>query len=328
MIVLAAGLRWTTACNLVDDEPAVAEGGTDGPSDEQVCAEEFAALLEAGCPPGSLPQQHYDGGTSTVVLADDPGARVGLGVGLVVSFGGGAGADWVGSQVTQNSLCTTGCFAPSCGDGQYGCFAHWMSGALCSHYCSDEAIDQQACDELQQTCLGTDPGAGGTTGDDGGLDETGDEATGGGALDEPYDCGRWHPEAVVRPLPDGAFHVPQALVDLLVASLGDVLAECDGVRLRQGGDGGWVISRMRSAGLLGALGLRVGDELQAFDGVALDSLDALVGVLGGFVAEDGSARPIAPSHPGFSLRVRRGGQTLVRRLRVVPSTGEDGANGR
>lgn len=327
----AFALSWVVlagqACNLVDDdEPtAVGSGGTDGSADEQACLDAANTLLAMGCPPGLGPQVFYDGGGSRVVSIDDPGARVGLGVGLVVHFGGEAGADWVGYGVTQNSVCTYGCFAPSCPDGQNGCFAHWMSGGLCANQCSNEPIEQQACDEIQQACLDAEADSGETTGEEGGLDETGGGETTGGGADEPYDCSRWHPEAIEAPEPGGAFLVPQAIVDELVLGSGDALAECDGVRLRQGSGGRWVISKMRTRGLLGALGLRVGDELHAFEGVDLDSLDAIVGVLtASFLTEDGNPRQLSPSHPAFSLKVRRGEGRVELGLKVVPSAAGGG----
>lgn len=336
-LVLAMPVPWAMACNIVDDQPQIdPEDATDGSSDDdESCTEDFANLLEAGCPPGSLPQQFYDGGTSTVMLADDPAAQVGLGVGLVVHFGGQAGADWVGYQVTQNSKCTTGCFLPSCPTGQDGCFANWMTGALCAHYCTDAVIDQHVCDEFALSCTGADPTGAGTMGDDGGLDETGgdgdggDDETTGGVIDSPYDCTQWHPELVGQPVAGGPFHLPQALVDELVQSNADALAECDGVRLRPASSGRWMISKMRSGsgGLLGALGLRVGDELAELDGVGLDSTDALLGMLGRFIDEDGGPRQFSPGHPGFALRVRRGEQELEVGLRVVPSTIEMPAAG-
>lgn len=315
------------ACNLVDDdEPAdVGSGGTDGSADEQACLEAANTLLAMGCPPGLGPQVFYDGGGSSVVSIDDPGARVGLGVGLVVHFGGGAGADWVGYGVTQNSHCTYGCFAPSCSDGQDGCFAHWSSGGLCAHRCSNATIEQQACDEVQQACLDAEADTGGPAGEEGGLDETGGGGTTDGVTGESYDCSRWDPEAIEAPEPGGAFHVPQALIDELVIGSGDALAECDGVRLRQGSGGRWVISKMRTRGLFGALGLRVGDELHAFEGVELDSLDAIVGVLTtSFLTEGGGPRQLSPSHPAFSLEVHRGEGRVEIGLKVVPSVAGGG----
>jgi hypothetical protein len=193
-----------------------------------------------------------------------------------------------------------------------------MTGGLCSFSCSD-AVDQPACDAASQVCAGDGVGTG-SSGD--GLDETGD-----GAMGETYDCSQWSPGLIGQPVAGGPFAVPQALVDALVLGSAEPLAECDGVRLRQGSSGGWVIARMGSGGLLGALGLRVGDELEAFDGVALDSLDALLGILGRFVDEDGSPRQFLPSDPTVALRVRRGEQELVRGLRVVPSAIETPAGG-
>jgi hypothetical protein len=116
------------------------------------------------------------------------------------------------------------------------------------------------------------------------------------------------------------FHVPQALVDQLVLGNAEALAACDGVRLRQGSDGSWVISKMRRRGLLGALGLQVGDEIRALDGKKLDSNDAIVGVLTtSFLNEDGNPRQFSRSHPGFSLEVRRGERRFEVGLKVVPS---------
>ena len=114
MVSLTASAPWAIACNLIDDEPGTVSGDdTGGLSGAEACAKEFEAMLELGCPPGSYPWQDFDGGTSTIVQLDDPGARVGLGVGLVVHFGGGVGADWVGYHVTQNATCSTACLLPS-----------------------------------------------------------------------------------------------------------------------------------------------------------------------------------------------------------------------
>lgn len=331
LVPISAVAWWMSACNIVDDEPTLDDsGGTGGPSDNEVCIAQLETLKEVGCPPGYELHMVFDGSDSTVVLADDPGAAVGLGAGLVVHFGGKAGADWVGYEVTQGPTCSVGCFAPRCGEGQYGCYAiNPVTNGLCTYYCQDEAIEPQACDEVAEACLDSDPGMV----DGGGLDETGggeggaDETT-GGVMDEPFDCSRWHPEAIEQPEVGGPFRVPQTLVDQLVMQSGDSLVECDGVRLRPSRDGHWTISKMRHAGLLGALGLRVGDELRRVDDVELDSLDALASVLGRFIDDDGSPRQFDPSHPGFSLRVRRGREELVRRLRVVAVTDESHGGGR
>lgn len=50
--------------------------------------------------------------------------------------------------------------------------------------------------------------------------------------------------------------------------------------------------------------------------IELDSFDALVRVLGRFVTEDGQPRRLGIGHPDLVLRLRRGQQDLVRRLRV------------
>ena len=65
----------------------------------------------------------------------------------------------------------------------------------------------------------------------------------------------------------------------------------------------------------------VADDAPLFGGgLGLDSLDALVRVLERFVVEGGRPRRFAPTHPGFSLGVRRGKRDFARRLWVVPST--------
>lgn len=313
------------ACTIVDHQPTLDDsGGTGGPSDNEVCIAQLATLSEIECPPGLSPYAEYDGGASTVVLIDDPGVGVGLGAGLVVYFHGEAGADWVGYQVLQNSKCTMGCRAPDCPQGQTGCFSiDEVTYGLCAYYCSNDAIDEEACKEFSQECEIGRSGTGGS----GGLDETGgsggsDEADGettGGAHDERYDCSQWHPETIRPPMPGGPFLLPQALVDELVRSDADALIECDGVRLRQRSDGHWVISQMRSGGLAGALGLRIGDELTALDDVELDSLEAVIAALDHFVEEDGDPRQLSPDHPGFTLRIRRGQGSFPIALRVVPS---------
>ena len=318
-----SAIVWWAACNIVDDQPALDDsGGTAGPTDNDVCIAQLETIETIGCPPGYEIHAFFDSGDATVLLVDDPGAGVGLGVGLVVHFGGEAGADWVGYEVAQGATCSAGCFAPSCEDGQYGCYAiDPGTHGLCSYYCRDDAIDQETCDELAESCLG----AGASSGSDGGADETGGETT-GGVMDEPFDCSRWHPEAVARSEAGGPYLVPQALVDQLVLGSGEPLVECDGVRLRPSSSGHWTISKMRRGGLLGALGLRLGDELRGLDGVELDSLDALASVMGRFVDEEGSPRQFAPSDPGFSLHVLRNRQELVHRLRIVPVA--EGAEGR
>jgi hypothetical protein len=322
---LATTAWWAMACNIVDDQPTPTTVGDTGASSlSEECTQRFEALIASGCPPGSLPQVHQDGGTSKVLLIDDPAAQAGLGVGLVVHFGANADADWVGYHIYQNGDCTVGCFLPQCAEGQNGCFASWLSGGICSHYCTSDPIDQLACDELQQACLDAEAehGPGGSTGDDdGGLDDTGGgdaETTGGIMLDEPYDCTLWNPQAVLPPEPGGPLLVPQALVDQLVLANADPLTACDGVRLRQGIGGHWTISRMRHPGLLGALGLQVGDQLESLDGLALDSLHALARVLSTFVTEDGRPRRFAASHPGFVLGVRRDQQRVTIELRIAP----------
>jgi hypothetical protein len=337
MVIISGFAWWAVACNVVDDDSMLDDsGGTGGPSDNQVCIEWIDHMFDEECPPGYAPHAEFDGGTSTVVIVDDPGVGVGLGVGLVVQFGGAAGADWVGYQVKQNSKCKVGCRAPTCPDGQTGCFAvDTASGGLCAYYCNNEEIDQQECDAFAQSCEDTEPG--GTGGEDGGLDETGGgdgldetgdgETTGGvGVMEEAHGCGQWHPETIARPVKGGAFRVPQAIVDQLVLGNADALAECDGVRLRKGSNGRWVISQMHRRGLLGALGLRVGDELWALDGVDLDSIDASVGVLtASFLTEDGNPRQFSPSHPGFSLEVRRGERRFELGLKVVPPVAGGGS---
>jgi hypothetical protein len=334
LVLVSAVAWWVSACNIVDDEPTLDDsGGTGGPTDNDVCIAQLETLKEVGCPPGYELHAVFDGSDTTVVLVDDPAAAIGLGVGLVVHFGGKAGADWVGYEVSQGPTCSVGCFAPSCGEGQYGCYAiDPVTNGLCTYYCQDDVIEQQACDELAESCLG-DPGMGDgggldeTGGGEGGTDENGGETT-GGVMDEPFDCSRWHPEVVAQPEAGGPFRVPQTLVDQLVLESGDSLVECDGLRLRPSSAGHWTISKMRHAGLLGALGLRVGDELRQVDDVELDSLDALASVLGRFIDDDGNPRQFEPSHPAFSLRVRREREDFVRRLRVVPATDESHGGGR
>lgn len=313
--VIATSLLGSIACNIIDDEPG-SGGDTDGSTDEQACVDQFSLLLMEGCPPGYSAQLVYDGGGSTVVNMDDPGVGVGLGIGLLVDFGATAGADWVGYKVWQNSRCTMGCFGPVCPEEQFGCYASFPGDAgLCAHYCTD-ALDQQACNDLAMTCLGSggDDGLDETgTSDDGGLDETG-EASGGEEL-QAYDCSQWQPHTV-QPVGEATFLVPQPLIDELILRAGDPLVECDGVRLRPSAAGFWSISKMRETGLLGALGLRVGDELRALGGVELDSLDSLMRVLGRFLQDDGAPRRFPAHHPGFVLHARRGARDVVLDLRI------------
>jgi hypothetical protein len=103
MACMWAVAGWTGACTLVEDQPGIGDSAGTGSADvdDQACVDSFAALLAVGCPPGFAPELEYDGGASTVVLVDDPEAGVGLGVGLLVEFGGQAGADWVGYHVMQ-----------------------------------------------------------------------------------------------------------------------------------------------------------------------------------------------------------------------------------
>ncbi len=321
MIFLAAATQWMTACNLIDDEPGPRPGEDTGGSadDDQKCLDAAQALDELHCASGYTPQLHYDGGGSTIIEIDDPALAVGLSVGLLVGFGAGTKADWVGYKVTQNTVCTFGCFI-GCQSGQDGCVGDpELNGCL---WCAD-SIEQQECSDFVASCEPAEPDDDGgldETGGGEGLDETGGEETSGGVMGEADGCGQWHPEAVRRSVPGGAFHVPQALVDQLVLGNAEVLAECDGVRLRQGSDGRWVISKMRRRGLLGALGLQVGDEIRALDGKELDSIDASVGVLmASFLAEDGNPRQFSTGHPGFSLEVRRGERRFEVGLKVVPT---------
>lgn len=332
-ILLAASVLYTTACNLVDDDqpkPDPGEGDTDGFSDNEVCVQALDTVAELECPAGFAPQVHFDGGTSNVILIDDPTAQVGLNLGLFVDFGAGAGADWVATQVTQNSVCTYGCFS-SCPAGESGCFMNPASGGSCT-MCGPD-IDEQYCVDFVLACQGIDPGGTGGS-DDGGLDESGGaDETGGadttGGVMAGYDCSTWDPSIVYQLEPAGAYHLPQALVDQLVIGTADALAECDGVRFRETSTGHWAISAMGQSGLLGALGLQIGDELQAFDGVALTSLDAIAGILvTNFLTENGTPRQFTAAHPGFSLRVRRDERRFVLGLRVDPASsgGDDGGD--
>ena len=312
---LAALAQWATACNVVevDDEPRPEPGQDTGdPADDhQECLDAVQVLPELDCRPGYTPQLHYVDGGSTAIDVDDPAVAAGLSVGLLFGFGAGAKADWVGYDITQNSVCVVGCFI-GCQPGQTGCVGDPDVTVGCL-WCGD-GIEQQACTEFVSACQPGDPE------DDGGLDETGGGETTGGVMEAPYDCGQWHPEAIRQPVAGGAFHIPQAIVDELVLGVAEPLAECDGLRLRQASDGHWGISRMNNPGLLGALGLRVGDELRMLDDIELDSLGALASVLARFIAEDGTPRQLGVGHPGFTLRVRRGERDFVRQLRVVPSS--------
>lgn len=292
------------SCKIIDDDqPTI--GDTDG-NDAQACIDGFEELLREGCPPGSYPQVHYDGGSSTVVQLDDPQVAASLGLGLLVDFGVGAGADWVGYGVTQNGDCTLGCFVGGCALGQYGCYATNADGELCAYWC-DDVRDPEACAELAGVCL-----AGGTETGDGGLDDTG---TGGSPVQ--YDCTDWHPERV-QSLEGDRYLVPQSLLEMLVHDEADPLIECDRVRLWQGSEGYWQISQMDDGGMLGRLGLRVGDELRTLDDVSLGSLDGWLVAMGELVSDDGSLRELPTSHPGFSLGVRRPHADVVIRFRVVP----------
>lgn len=277
-------------CKVLDDDEPPTTSGTGGDAVAEIgaCAEILELVLEDGCPPSSYPQVHYDGGSSTVLRLDDPSVAAELELGMLIQFGVRSGADWVGYNIIQNGDCTAGCFVPGCATGNYGCYATYADGNLCSFWC-DSIEDADACTDLSATCLGVDS--------DGGLDDTG-----GGVA--PYDCDDWRPESVQS---SGGIHVvPRSLVDTLAREDAEALIECDGLRLRQGPEGYWSISKMADSGILGRLGLQLGDELRSFDGVSLDSFDGAIKAMDDIVGDDGP----------FLLRVRRRHADVDVRFRV------------
>lgn len=331
-ITLSLSVSCLLACNLIDDEPSSSddggngETGDPGPTDNEVCLAALDALPDLECAPGFSPQLFFDGGASNIVLVDDPAIQVGANVGLLVNFGVGAGADWLATDATQNTACTFGCFAGCApGGSQDGCFSNPASGGSCM-YCADE-IEEGACTDFVLACQGIDPDPGDGGGDpDGGVDETGgaDESSGGGADTTSgamaYGCEDWDPSSIYQPTAGGPFRIPQALVDQLVLGTADALADCDGVLFREANDGHWAISSMSGTGMLGALGLQVGDRLLSFNGVQLDSLDAIASTLvTDFLTKDGSPRQFSAADPGFSLRVRRGQKRFVVGLDIEPA---------
>lgn len=305
-LALLLGVATASSCKIIDDDQPTASD-TEG-HDAEACIDGFAELLSQGCPPGSYPQVHYDGGSSTVVQLDDPQVAASLGVGLLIDFGAGTGADWVGYRVTQNGDCTIGCFVAGCALGQYGCYATNADGELCSYWC-DDVKDPEACTALAAVCLGD-----GTETGDGGLDDTGTSDDGSGSEDTGdslvrYDCADWHPEAV-QPLGNDRFLVPRSLLEVLVRDHADPLIECDGVRLRQGPEGYWQISTMAAHGVLGRLGLQGGDELRSLDAVSLGSLDGVLAAMDALASDDRS----------FVLAIRRRHADLGVRFRVIADT--------
>lgn len=335
-ILLTAAMS-ASACSLVDDEPpdqhvSTTGGGeeadTEDPSDNLACINFYNATTAEGCPPGYTPQIHYDGGQTNVILADDPAAVVGANVGVLVNFGAGVGADWVAASFLQNSVCTAGCFAPQCDDGKDGCFATPASGGTC-HLCAD-TIAGQDCVDLVLACGGIEPDPGDTdgTGDSGGADETGGADTSGGAMAGGYDCTTWNPDAIYQKTKGSPYVVPQLIVDQLVYGTAGALAECDGVLFRETSTGHFAISAMSGTGLLGGLGLQIGDEIQALDGVELDSLDAIAGVLiGEFFSPTGAPRQFSTDDPAMSFRVRRGKSQFLLTLQIEPASSGPGSDG-
>lgn len=328
--VIALNLTTALACHVVDDdEPQV---GDTGPSSADICLAGVDSLSDLHCEPPYQPQFFQGGDMSTVINLDDPSVGVNVGGGMIVHFG--AGADWVGVNVTTNGDCAFGCFAvAACGPGSYGCFADTMPNDC--FYCGP-AITADDCSDFIAACTGTAAdtsggevdGSGGSDGA-GGADDTGGADTSGGADDTAgveeatWDCATWDPSKAGRLTAADAstFVVPQAVIDDLVNSSLATLGICDETKFsRKDGSSEWRVSAMHPKGLLARLDVRVGDVIERWNGAPLENSDVISLLAVDFFDAHGAPKQFTASHPGFTVQIRRTvrttTQTIIKKIVV------------
>jgi hypothetical protein len=269
------------ACNLVDDQPTdpIDHTGTDGGAGEAACLE-AAVEVQSQCVSPLQFVAVWDEGNSTMILADDPAAAVGVGPnGWLVKIV--SSADYVGTYQFDGGNCTIGC--GWCQPGQSLCYTGldengvpdcmlciegWVPdpGAQC-------ALHVAACPD------GLDDTGGGEgldeTGADGDLDETGAGLLDDGEEPAHYDCSHWDPVGAVTRDPRGSRIVDAAIVEEIAAHYGDPLADCDGTSFKQQPDGYFAVATIATNGLLAQLGLLPGDAILAIDGVPMNDIDIL-----------------------------------------------------
>lgn len=155
VMVLAACGSWTTACR-PDGEETEATGVEDDAAaqeehDRRACLEalrDFPQTKE--CRFGFTPQVLFGG---SVALAEDVVVPVCGDAGGLIDFDAIPGVDLVGYDVTQNSVCSFGCFS-ACGPRVNGCFVERLSNGHCG-VCR-QGFDRQACEDFVQICRATE----------------------------------------------------------------------------------------------------------------------------------------------------------------------------
>lgn len=319
--VISINLTTVLACHVVDDdEPQV---GDTGPSSADICLAGVDLLSELQCEPPYQPQFFQGGDMSTVINLDDPSVGVNVGGGMIVHFG--AGADWVGVDVTTNGDCAFGCFAvAACGPGSYGCFADTMPNDC--FYCGP-AITADDCSDFIAACTGsaadTSGGGGDSSGDAGGADGAGGADTSGGADDtagvegSPWDCATWDPSKAGRlnAADASTFVVPQAVINDLVNSSLATLGICDETKFsRKEGSSEWRVSAMHPKGLLARLDVRVGDVIERWNGAPLGNSDIISLLAIDFFDAHGAPKQFPTSHPGFTVQLRRTVRTTTQTI--------------
>jgi hypothetical protein len=309
--LFASGLA---ACNLVDDEPPIDQGATDGSVGEAVCLAQLE-VAQAQCLPGMTFIAMWDEGNSSMTLIDDPAANIGVGPNAwLVQVS--ASADYVGTYQFDGDTCTVGC--GWCGPGQSLCHSGLSEEGVpegCMACIPFDAPDVGSqCAQFITACMGPDGGLD-ETGSDGGLDETGSD----GGLDETgsdeglseseglleYDCAQWDPAGAVTLDMAGNAVVDAALVEEIAVHYGDPLADCDDTSFRLRSDGYFAIGTMNPNGLLAQMGLQPGDTILAVNGESMSDLNAIASTtvdlfLGSRITS------------GFTLAVRRGRETFAK----------------
>jgi hypothetical protein len=157
VILLAALVRGAIACIPGGDEAESGEDADDDAAqealDRQVCQDAADEWFERECPVGFGPSMHL-GDPFAFVPFEEVVVPICGDMGVFIDTAALAGMKRVGFDVTQNSVCTFGCFG-GCGPGLSGCFGRGPAGGLCSSCARD--IDEQTCHDSVLGCYGIDP---------------------------------------------------------------------------------------------------------------------------------------------------------------------------
>lgn len=134
------------ACTPSADPPTVQDGPSPADAaDREICDDPAWAQLE--CPAGYTPQKLT--ADLEVLELEDVAQPVCGGRGMFIPAAELEGADQAGFHVTQNSVCTFGCFG-TCGAGLNVCVTEHADGSPCARVCS--ILGEDACSDTAERC--------------------------------------------------------------------------------------------------------------------------------------------------------------------------------